>query len=295
MRTHLAATIGLAVVLTVVPALAQEIDVRVEGDRMSLEVGQAPLAEVLRAVGEAGGFEVKLEGDLGEVQPQRFQDLPLGRAIRRLTGDHGVIMAYADDGTLESVRVHAATLIGASPEEREAARKRAAEQRQAVLARVRSPATPESPEGGGGSADADQAERFARVRELARQGGPDSLPSLGDVLSGDPDPALRRAAAAAIGSVGGPEAAQLLQGALADDDASVRMQALRGLRGADPAIALNAYGDIVQRDPDPAVRRAAVDLAAGLGTDGAEVLEIALDDDDDRVRQAAERAIERIE
>lgn len=295
MRTHLAPTIGLVVVLGALAALAQEIDVRVEDERMSLQVGQAPLGDVLRAVGEAGGFEVKLEGELGEVQPQRFQNLPLGRAIRRLTGDHGLIMAYADDGSLESVRVHAATLIGASPEEREAARQRAVEQRQAVLARVKAPTTPEPAEGGGAFGALEQSERFARVRELARQGDPDSLPILGEALSGEPDPALRRAAAAAIGNIGGPEATRLLEGALSDDDASVRMQALRGMREAEPAVAVNAYGDVIQRDPDPAVRRAAVDLVASLGDEGLEVLEMALDDDDDRVRQAAETALERLE
>jgi HEAT repeat protein len=204
-------------------------------------------------------------------------------------------MQYANDGTLETIRVVAATMIGASPEEREAARRRAAEQREAVLARVSTPATPQPPPRGGPFADLDPSERFARVRELARQGGPDSLPALGEALGQDPDPALRRAAAAAIGNIGGPEAFGLLEGALGDDDASVRLQAIRGLRAADPATAVNAYGDVVRQDPDPAVRRAAVDLAASLGLEGAQVLELALDDDDERVRQAAERALQRLE
>lgn len=291
MRASPALTVLLTVSMAASAALAQDIDIRVDGDRLSVELGQVPLADVLRAAGAAGGFEVKLEGELGEVQPQRFQDLPIGRAIKRLTGDHGLIMLYANDGTLETVRVHAATMIGASPEAREAARKRAAERRQAVLARVNAPATPEPPGGAGAFADLSQSERFARVRELARQGGPESLMLLGEALGQDPDPALRRAAAAAIGNIGGPEAANMLQGALSDDDASVRMQALRGLRAAEPATAVAAFGTVLQQDPDPAVRRAAVELAAGLGDQAFDLLQLALDDDDERVRAAAEAAL----
>lgn len=294
-----AIALAMAIVLGAGAArAADDIDLVVDGNRVTLDVGTVPLADVLRAIGDAGGFDVKIEGDLGEVQSQRLRNLPMPRAIKRLSGDHGLIMQYGPDGrALRAVRVHAASSIGASPEEREAARKRAAERRQAVLARAAAstPAAPAPPDRRGGPlADLSQSERFARLRELSRQGDAASLPELGDVLRDDPDPALRRAAAAAIANIGGPEAADALEDALDDEERTVRIQALRALRSADQESANDAFADVLASDPDPAVRRAAVELAAGLGAAGEDLLEMALDDEDEAVVRAAESALRRI-
>ncbi len=62
------------------------LDVRVDGDRLSVDLGAVPLADVLRAIAEQAGAELVIRGDLGELAPQAFAGKPLAEGIRQLVG-----------------------------------------------------------------------------------------------------------------------------------------------------------------------------------------------------------------
>ncbi len=82
------------------------------------------------------------------------------------------------------------------------------------------------------------------------------------VLSSDPNPAVRSAAAVALGSAALPSAAPiqaLIQALDSDSSPEVRRAAVRGLEvvGVDSPAALQALQTAAQNDPDPGVRQAA--------------------------------------
>jgi HEAT repeat protein len=82
------------------------------------------------------------------------------------------------------------------------------------------------------------------------------------VLSNDPNPAVRSAAAVALGSAALPSASPiqaLIQALDSDSSPEVRRAAVRGLEvvGVDSSAALQALQAAAQNDPDPGVRQAA--------------------------------------
>jgi len=68
-------------------------------------------------------------------------------------------------------------------------------------------------------------ERRRVVEAFGRIGGEEALAALADLLAGDKDPAIRRAAAKALGFAGGEKVADKLLRALEDEDESVRLAA----------------------------------------------------------------------
>jgi hypothetical protein len=75
--------------------------VKTEGDLLSVEIGDAPLGDVLLEIAKRAGFEVRTRGDLGWVRPQAFERLPLATGIQRLIGDERInlLMSYEVDDT----------------------------------------------------------------------------------------------------------------------------------------------------------------------------------------------------
>ena len=98
----------------------------------------------------------------------------------------------------------------------------------------------------------------AAVWVLAKLGGESAQAALKKAL-GDPDPAVRAAAAEAAGNAGGPLGLELLRQAMADEAAAVRAAAARGLgrlaEGGEELIRL------ALSDQDPSVQLAAIESA----------------------------------
>ncbi len=92
--------------------------------------------------------------------------------------------------------------------------------------------------------------------------GPAALAAVTDAL-----PALRAAAAALLGGVGGASAGAALRSLLADDEAAVRAAAADGLRRLQLEEAVPDLAPLL-RDPDFAVRKAAGAALAALGPGG---------------------------
>jgi len=60
-----------------------------------VKLRDAPMADVLLAIGAQAGFEVVIRGNLGGPVTWSFSDLPVDKGIRRLLDDDSVIMVYA--------------------------------------------------------------------------------------------------------------------------------------------------------------------------------------------------------
>jgi hypothetical protein len=107
-------------------------------------------------------------------------------------------------------------------------------------------------------------DRINAARDLAvfGQDSDSAAQTLIGVLSSDPNPAVRSAAAIAIGSAAFPSASPiqaLIQALNSDSSPDVRRAAVQGLDviGVDSASALEALQSAAQNDPDPGVRQAA--------------------------------------
>ncbi len=121
----------------------------------------------------------------------------------------------------------------------------------------------------GGDADL----RWWSVRALAHVGGPDAAPVIGEALA-DADPALRAAAALALGHLGArnPDAvaAELpaLARHLADDDGFVRRAAVDGLALCGE-VALPVLGDVLQNGTHEGARTRAASALRAIHSEAA--------------------------
>lgn len=253
---------------------AEPLEVAVDGERLSVTVSKMPLKEVLAKIGEAAGFRVKVRGEAGDVRPQTFRGLPFEKGIELLVGDNGYVI-IREDGAEGASHVAQVLVYGNA----------GGDGKQVVREpRVQTASAPQ---------ELDRGERLRLVRQLARE---KDTKALANYLAQDSDASVRRIAATALGNISDDAAAAALQGALTDQDPSVRIRATRGLRlimGAEAASLLSA---IATTDKDPEVRRLTVHLLSELeGPIARAAVRSALNDPDEAVRRAAERANHRLE
>jgi HEAT repeat protein len=151
----------------------------------------------------------------------------------------------------------------------------------------------------------DASVRIEAIRALAQiqPPAPETIATLSKAMR-DTDPAIQRAAAAALGDVG---AVSVLAQALNDSDKNVRRNAVRPLRrvvirdrgSSDPATTravVTALADAL-KDPDGAVRRAAASSLGAIGPEGVDAipaLAATTMDPDPSVRNATIEALGRI-
>lgn len=94
--------------------------------------------------------------------------------------------------------------------------------------------------------------------------GPVVLPQVLMLLTCDPAPTVRAAAATMLGRIGGFEAQIAVMGALRDPDPTVRAAALRALAAIGSPIAQASVAQQTRIEPDPNVRALAYGLATGM-------------------------------
>jgi len=151
----------------------------------------------------------------------------------------------------------------------------------------------------------DASVRIEAIRALAQiqPPAPETITTLSKAMR-DTDPAIQRAAAAALGDVG---AVSVLAQALKDPDKNVRRNAVRPLRrvvirdrgSSDPATTravVTALADAL-KDPDGAVRRAAASSLGAIGPEAVDAiprLAATATDPDPSVRNATIGALGRI-
>jgi hypothetical protein len=243
--------------------------VTVDRGVLAVDVRDMPLDEVLRTISEQSGVNITVHSGGAAKVTQTFSGVGLDDGIRRLAPASNVVLVYGSaeaegrPGATRLVEVH-------------------------VYETSKSPVT----------AVVDPQQRSTQlrtVRELSRKAHaqePGALASLVGLLTGDPDPAIRRSAAEALASLREPEAVNALRSGASDQDPTVRGRSLLSLGQMrdEGSVAIIAQG--AMRDPDASVRRSAVWALSTLQSEDARrALEVAASDADPLVKQAAAGAL----
>jgi hypothetical protein len=248
------------------PTPARTMEVSMAGGRLSVNLRDVPLADVLRLIGQEARVKVNLDGQFRAPITGTFTGLPLESGIRRLTRGHSSSFAYEPPpDPAHAARLTEIWVIESTP---------------AISADPRA-----------------RAARLASLDNLGRRTDDGAVAELSRILAQDPDPSVRTRAAGILSRSRDARATPALTAALGDQQPSVRIQAVQGLRRVEGERAAEALGRVLVSDPDPSVRRAAAwaltslrDAAAGpalrtaMSTDG-----------DASVRQAATAAYRRWE
>ena len=268
------------------PPATDEVAVR-EG-LLSVNLRDAPMADVLLAIGTQAGFEVIIRGDLSAPVTRSFTDLPLDKGIRRVVGDGSLIMIYAPSRGRGEVRALVKVIAlgagdnaaaGTAPLARKMPGKKTRVSQDTVTVNLSD----------------DREDRLRAVQRLAIVPDAAATKDLTVLLSRDEDPLIRQIAAIALGNVGGADAGAALTAALEDEDSLVRERAIQALAKWGP----EAVGSLIKTlmdDPDAAVRRqAALGLGRMSGVGALDALQAAQADPDYAVRQAVFFARTRLE
>jgi hypothetical protein len=243
------------------------IEVVVDQGRLTISVQDAPLDEVLQAVGDEAGIAIEMRGDLTASITKSFADVPLYEGIRRLLRGH----SYMLSGDVEqSRRLEISVLTSYRTE---------------TAARTGKVSTPN-----------DERGKLQRIKELAGRNDAEAIAFLSRLAGGDPSAIVRSQAIAALGRLRTEEASAPMALALTDSSAAVRIQALRGLKMLKGAAAFEQLQSIAGYDPDPVVRRQAVRLMSDIENPQVSwLLKQAAADPDPRVSREAKQAARRWE
>src|SRR5512132_358436 len=273
------------------------LDVRVEGERISADLSQVPIADVLSAIAEQTGAKLSIRGDLGTVLPQAFSGVPLVDALPHLAQPNGVLLRFApaEGGDRRRLVAILAVAPGAAGPVVDGSGPQARASPSIGRLDPRKGLPPGFWNYDGDAPLPELEQRIAQLGAIASTRGPASTAATTYVLRADPDPQARKAA---IGVLAGlrpsDDARKALTQAVADPDAEVRAAALRALSrgGGEKPVALLAQA--AKGDTDIGVCRAAIENLSGKDGELARaVLEGALGDTNPQVREAAKQALAR--
>jgi hypothetical protein len=295
-----------------VPGAAAGVAVRIDDGRLTLQPHGAPLAEVLRAIGEAGGFEVILRGSLAEPVNEELADLPLEDAIRTLVGAHGLMVLRAAPSTdqtlgdIAEIRVRArgdasaqdlarSEPVQAAPQEDVVRQEEIdpAERQEAYRRAVRDYVPPTREQLTLALSAPATEDRIVAVPKVGMLPAGEAVKVLEDALSDDQDALVRSRAVAALTRLKGPAAGRLLrQRAIEDADADLRAQAINAIATSRGERSVNVLARAIRQDPDPEIRRVAVRALGRIEGDLARRhLERATREGDPEISRAAEQAL----
>lgn len=214
----------LATAAKVEPVTAP-IEVKIREGLLTVNARDAPLADVLRTIGEIAGFKVVIRGDLSTAVTKSFADVPLDKVISRLIGKNSWIMIYGPSDGDGRVSAPSELLVYGS--------------RDTGTATVMQPTTVTSnmapPESSPASLeesilkDLAGPDRHARARAIGMLGrlkDENSIDILIQLLSEEEDPSVRQTAVVALGRIGSDRAIDTLEElSHSDPDAAVRAAA----------------------------------------------------------------------
>ena len=83
---------------------ASELDIWLEEGRLTMNVRDASLSRVLRAVAAEGGFALDMVGQLDSTVSQSFENIPIERAVRRIVGRWSYIIELAQSTGTDAPR-----------------------------------------------------------------------------------------------------------------------------------------------------------------------------------------------
>ena len=294
-------------------AVAAQPVIEWHGDRLSVQVRNAPWTVVLRELERRTGIRIQVKGPLPGTLTQEFEALPLEQGLRRLFRGLNSMFLYAA-GTHAEAAAGALTQVWLWPKEGSTVEERQASRPPATPATARQ--QDEVSSSGIGSSEAE-AETSPTEEEVQPEGEPvaaedaqgeplDTLPGqdmqgVGEALQQavfDPNPTVQLEAFALLAEQDPHRAVALLVEAAQNDQSVVRLQALQLLHHggvADDATVLSTLGDALT-DADIAVKRYAIEaLAERGGPEALGSLRYALRDPDPSIRQMViERVIQSV-
>lgn len=235
--------------------------VRVDRDRLTVQLKGIPLQRALMAIAQRGRVTLTLEVPLEEEATIAFDNLPLDDGVKRLLGPRSYVLGYADSGPGQppALRVVKVLTRGHGGSEASGAHW------EHGLTRWRQ----EAP------GDLDSLRLMGTVDALASsEQSQQSLAILLATLKQGGNQDNRAAALTALASVDTLPLESLFLVALQDQEPSIRLQVLELLRergeGDDrvKAVLLQAS----QADPDDTIRETAALLLEGLEIDGGDPL-----------------------
>jgi HEAT repeat protein len=285
--------VGLAIAAP--PAdLSAAIEVTVANGELTVDVRNTPLDQVLGLVGERAGIEVTLRGDLSAPITQAFAGLPFEEGIRQLAHGQSVAVAYGTsvEGSAPA-RVTKIWVMGKPSSGAEAS-----SPSRALSMESGAPSLKQEHAGAGvadASGESPMASRIGEIQTFADdadRGSEAAMMRLAEIAASDADAGFRQQAVAALARIKDPLVEQALTVALEDAEASVRVRAVRGLRGTGTDTAVATLARASTGDADPEVRFAALSaLMSFPGHTMVQGLVRAVADPDGRVRDAAARGL----
>lgn len=288
------------------PSTQLEVMLAADG-RVSVELGDVALSEVLVRITKYAGAELVIEGDVGRARPQAFVDLPMAEAIRRLVGRNSFMLKFvpADDGA-SAPRLSLIAVYGsARPARAELPNRTDDRSLQAAGSPV--PHTAHRTPGPPAPAVVGQVRSYAAFAKLDRQSrlqaigqlawsGDAGFAILGQIVTAEKDRGVRRAAVATLAHGPNNVVQRTLYTALADAEPGVRLEAVRGIAGDKGATSTAKLALAATHDADALVRRIAVIALAGTDSRTTRAaLRRALQDPDFAVRDAAQRVLARLD
>jgi hypothetical protein len=263
-----------------------QLSVVVEGGLVGVEARNAPLADVLSAIGEQAGIVVTIEGEAGGRISRSLHRVPVSEAIGLLLREIPSAVIYEiSSGRLAEIHVR---LMGGGTSSAVASSgapsASSAEPTEATSLSEGAAVTPDDP----------REDRIAFVRAAMRAPRANGIGELALLLRDDEDATIRAAAAAGLGKLPNEEAGEALSLALADRDRTVRRAAARAFGAVGGRDAIDALERVLLEESASEVRRMAAYALSRMGGEAAlEALGAAQFDRDRTVRAIAESAISR--
>lgn len=299
-------TVGLLVALSLsippvgvtaaAPAHDASVDLAVAATngRLTVDVRNAPLALVLRIIGEQAGVEVALRGDLSAPVTEAFAGLPFEEGVRRLARGHSVVISYGPPtGESGPAPVTGVRIIAAAPTARSDDATTSHEAKSPPLGSRPGTVSERQVDPSGLTGDSSLASRIVEIQAFSRDAGLGSegaMSRLVEIAASDADAGVREQAVAELARLTGPATEPALVSALADTAVEVRIRAIRGLRTFGTDTAAQWLANALIGDADPQVRLTALAAVGSLsGPRMLTMLEKASADPNVTVRETALR------
>lgn len=201
------------------------LQVRVDGDRLTLRAEQAPLREILQAIADVAHISLRLNAPLADPITVQFTQRPLLEALDWLLRDQSMLIRYTRERG--AVRVEEVQVLASSPPSG-----RGGTMLPAKDAGVAEPPAPEAeaPPEITLSPDASPTERIEAAFVLAQDGQAETGQAiLVDLLRTNEKAAVREEALMALTALATVPLEPVATAALTDPEPSVRLQAIARL------------------------------------------------------------------
>ena len=234
-------------------------EVKVRDGRLTVNTHAAPLSEVLKAIAQQAGIKLTVWGNPGSVSVGGFVDVPLADGIQRLVAATGssLFMQFSDGDNLSALRVEAVWVMGppASTDARQ--RERTADDQKQIRSGVLA-----WNYDNGDAALPNYHSRITTIRALAGQcdHDGDGINALVHVLTSDPEPQVRRVLIKSLADLPSDNSCGLIDQGLLDEDAAVRIEALRAQAQEDEGFSTDLFIGVFKNDMDADVRAFAMQM-----------------------------------